>query len=202
MSFLTKFYRLLESMSILTFLRLTLDLFFSKILFPKARIIRRPYYIRNEGTFIFGKGFSSGPGLIIEVFGKTAKIEIGKNMMASHNLHIGALESVVIGDDVLIASGVYISDHSHGSYSGQMQSSPFDPPLNRRLVSSPVKIGSNVWIGEHVSILPGVIIGEGVVVGAGSVVTKNLPDFVIAVGVPAKIIKKYDPTNKIWKTEK
>ena len=202
MNSISKLFLLFKSMNIFTFISLVFDLIFSKIFFPKARIIRRPYFIRSEGSFLFGKGFSTGPGLVIEVFGKSAKIEIGRNMMASHNLHIGALESVIIGDDVLIASGVYISDHNHGKYSGEFQSSPFEKPVSRQLFSSPVKIGNNVWIGERVCILPGVSIGHGVIVGAGSVVTKNLPDFVIAAGSPAKIIKRFDKTNKIWRIEK
>ena len=55
-----------------------------------------------------------------------------------------------------------------------------------------VSIGNNVWIGEHVSILPGVTIGEGSVIGANSVVSKSIPPYSIAVGSPAKVIKKYD----------
>ena len=202
MSLITKSFKLYKSIGLIAFLRLTIDLIFSKIMFPKARIIRRPYYIRNEGTFVYGRGFSTGPGLIIEVFGENAKLEIGRNMMAYHNLHIGALESVIIGDDVLIASGVYISDHNHGSYSGEFQSSPFEAPVKRSLTSSPVIIGNNVWIGERASILPGVSIGDGVIIGAGSVVTKSLPNFVIAAGVPAKIIKSFDTEKNIWKSEK
>ena len=202
MSLITKSFKLYKSIGLIAFLRLTIDLIFSKIMFPKARIIRRPYYIRNEGTFVYGRGFSTGPGLTIEVFGENAKLEIGRNMMAYHNLHIGALESVIIGDDVLIASGVYISDHNHGSYSGEFQSSPFEAPVKRSLTSSPVIIGNNVWIGERASILPGVSIGDGVIIGAGSVVTKSLPNFVIAAGVPAKIIKRFDTEKNIWKSEK
>jgi lipopolysaccharide O-acetyltransferase len=202
MIFFKNFYILFKSFNLFAFIRLSIDLFISKIFFPKARILRRPFFIRNEGSFSFEKGFSTGPGLVIEVFGKSAKIEIGRNMMAYHNLHIGAVESVIIGDDVLIASGVYISDHNHGSYSGELQSSPFEPPVERSLTSSPVIIGNNVWIGERASILPGVSIGDGVIIGAGSVVTKSLPNFVIAAGVPAKIIKRFDTEKNIWKSEK
>ena len=185
-------------MNIMALLRLALDLLYSKIFFPKARIIRRPNYVKNEGGLDIGEGFSSGPGLIIDVIGKNARIEIGKNVMAYHNLHIGAIDSVVIGDRVLIASGVYISDHHHGNYSGDHQSSPLEPPIERPLTSSPVKIGDDAWIGERVSILPGVSIGNGVIIGAGAVVTKDLPDYVIAVGAPAKVIKKYDFNKKVW----
>ena len=189
---------LIRSLGVIGSVRLSLDLLITKVLFPRARVVRRPFYIRNEGSLIIGKKFSSGPGLIIDVIGKNAKIEIGQNVMAYHNLHIGAIDTVIIGNRVLIASGVYISDHQHGSYSGNHQSSPVDPPIERPLVSSQVIIGDDVWIGERVSILPGVSIGKGVVIGAGAIVTKDLPEYVIAVGVPAKAIKKYDFDKNIW----
>jgi lipopolysaccharide O-acetyltransferase len=198
MILITKSFKLYKSIGLIAFLRLIIDLIFSKIIFPKARIIRRPYYIRNEGTFVYGRGFSTGPGLIIDVFGENAKLEIGNNVMAFHNLHIGVLESVIIGDRVLIASSVYISDHSHGNYSGENQSSPIEPPVKRRLKSLPIKISDDVWLGERVTILPGVSIGKGTVVGAGSVVTSNLPENVIAAGIPAKIIKFFDFKQNKW----
>jgi len=195
---LNTLFRLYSSMNTMALLRLALDLLYSKIFFPKARIIRRPNYIRNEGRLDIGKGFSSAPGLIIDIFGENAKVKIGKGVMAYHNLHIGAIESVVIGDRVLIASGVYISDHSHGSYSGDSQSSPLESPAKRSLISSPVRIGDDVWLGEKVSILPGVSIGSGAIIGAGAVVTSNIPSYTIATGVPAKVIKKFDFDKKVW----
>jgi len=198
---LNTFFRLFSSMNIMTLFRLALDYLYSKIFFPKSRIVRRPNYVRSEGELDIGEGFSSGPGLIIDVIGKNARIKIGRNVMAYHNLHIGAIDSVVIGDRVLIASGVYISDHYHGNYSGDYQSSPLEPPIDRPLTSRPVKIGDDVWIGERVSIMPGVSIGNGVVIGAGAIVTKDLPDYVIAVGAPAMVIKRYDFNKKVWTPE-
>ncbi len=198
MTFLKKLSKLFHSMGVFGLIRLTLDLIYSKILFPKARILRRPFYIRNEGKLIIGTGFSCGPGLIIDVFGENAKVEIGQNVMAYHNLHIGAIESVVIGDRVLIASGVYISDHGHGKYSGEIQSNPLVPPVERTLTGASVKIGDDVWIGERVAILPGVSIGKGVILGAGAVVTSSLPDYVIAIGVPAKVVKVFDFEKNKW----
>jgi len=195
---MSKMINLIGSLGVIGSVRLVLDLLITKVLFPQARVIRRPFYIRNEGSLKIGKKFSSGPGLIIDVIGKNAKIEIGKNVMAYHNLHIGAIDSVIIGDRVLIASGVYITDHQHGSYSGNHQSSPLTPPIERPLVSSRVKIGDDVWIGERVSILPGVSIGKSVIIGAGAIVTKDLPDYVIAAGVPAKVIKKFDFDKGFW----
>jgi len=198
MKYLKKFLMLYHSMSLFSLIRLLVDLSYTKVFYPKTRIIRRPVYIRNEGSLTLGKGFSSGPGLIIEVFGENAKIEVGENVMAFHNLHIGAVESVIIGDRVLIASNVYISDHSHGNYSGISQSSPIEPPVKRELVSNPIEISNDVWLGENVSILPGVKIGKGSIIGAGAVVNNDVPDYCIAAGVPAKLVKKYSFEKKQW----
>jgi len=198
MKLLKNFLMLCSSMDIFSLIRLFFDLVYTKIFYPKARILRRPVYIRNEGSLILGKGFSCGPGLIIELFGATSKVEIGKSVMAFHNLHIGALDSVIIGDRVLIASGVYISDHSHGNYSGISQSSPIEAPVKRELVSNPIEIGNDVWLGENVSILPGVKIGNGSIIGAGSVVNNDVPNYCIAAGVPARLLKKYNFEKKQW----
>ena len=180
--------------------KLFFDFILSKILFPQVRILRRPFYIRNEGSLTIGKGFSSAPGLIIDIFGGNARVEIGDNVMAYHGLHIGAIDSVKIGDRVLIASGVYISDHSHGNYSGESQSNPLEPPAKRPLSSSSVKIEADVWLGENVSVLPGVFIGKGSIIGAGSVVISKIPDYSIAVGVPAKVIKRFNFDSEMWES--
>ena len=198
MTILKKIIKLCSSLGWISFFKLVLDVLYTKVHFPTARVIRSPVYIRNEGELKIGKGFSSGPGLIIDIFGFNARVDIGENVLAYHGLHIGSIDSVKIGNNVLIASGVYISDHSHGKYSGVDQSDPMEAPVARPLFSMPVNIGNNVWIGEKVSILPGVVIGDGAIIGAGSVVTKDVPSFSIAVGSPALVIKTYDFDNKKW----
>jgi lipopolysaccharide O-acetyltransferase len=126
-------------------------------------------------------------------------MHFGKGVQINDYVHITAIESVKIGNRVLIASKVYISDCSHGSYSGdQFDSEPNSIPIERPLFSKPVCIQDNVWIGESVSILPGVTIGEGSIIGANSVVSKSIPENVIAVGSPAKPIKKYNFETKRW----
>ena len=75
---------------------------------------------------------------------------------------------------------------------------PLIPPVERMLSSEPIIIGDDVWIGEFVAILPGVTIGKGAVIGTLSVVTKDIPEYSIAVGSPAKAIKTYDFEKKEW----
>ena len=92
----------------------------------------------------------------------------------------------------MIASFVLVTSQNHG----------IDPQkglyMNQDLKCAPVHIKKGAWIGEKVVILPGVIIGEGSVIGAGSVITKSIPDYSIAVGNPAHVIKKFDFLEKKW----
>ena len=114
-------------------------------------------------------------------------------------MHIGANESVVIGNRVLIASKVFISDHDHGAYGKDGQhTDPRIAPWDRPIFSSPVVIEDDVWIGESVSVLAGVRIGRGAIIGAMSTVTKDIPPYCIAVGSPARVIKKFNFTDSAW----
>ena len=121
------------------------------------------------------------------------------NFSASDFCHIGATNYIEFGDNVLLGSKVYITDHQHGRYSGERQSSPDTPPGERELTTDKsVIIGDNVWVGDNVVILPGVTIGSGCVIGANSVVSKSIPDNCIAVGVPARVIKRYEFEMQEW----
>lgn len=127
------------------------------------------------------------------------KIVIKSDVHINDYVHIGATNYVEIGNNVLIASRVFISDHNHGSYSGENQSDPNTTPKKRTLTkNSVVVIGDNVWIGDGVTILPDVKIGDGAIIGANSVVTSDVEEYSIAVGIPARIIKKFCFRNKKW----
>jgi len=127
-------------------------------------------------------------------------LRIGNNVEMNDYVHIAAGECVSIGNHVLIASRVFISDLNHGNYTGSLQDSPLSEPNTRKLSTNPVVINDDVWIGEGVSILAGVTIGKGSVIGASSVVTKDIPDYCIAVGNPAKVIKTYSFEKMEWIT--
>lgn len=184
-------------------LRLSCGVLFTKLFISRdARIVRMPIYIRGKRSIKFGKNFTAGTGVRLDAFpiNEMPVIIFGKNVQLNDYVHIGAIESVEIGDYTLIASRVFISDHNHGLYSGRTdESNPAVPPIDRPLVSKPVKIGCNVWIGEQVCILSGVTIGDGAIIGAGSIVNKDVPARSIVVGNPAKVIRMFDENIGEWK---
>ena len=119
-------------------------------------------------------------------------LRIESNCEIGHFAHIVATNSVIIEESVLIADKVFISDTMHVFSNPKI-------PIREQGISkkSAVVIGSGSWIGENVSIL-GASIGKNCVIGANSVVTKDIPDYSIAVGNPAKVIKFYDFKTATW----
>lgn len=179
----------------LSFCKLKTMLFFSS-----ARLIRFPIDIRGGGID-FGKSLTTGKYCRLETHANTKEmvLHFGNDVQINDFVHIVASKKVTIGNNVLIASKVFITDCEHGSYKGNEEdSSPLTAPKERKLSSDAVCIEDNVWIGESVSILPGVTIGKGSVIGANSVVTKSIPENSVAVGSPAKVIKKFNFSTNIW----
>lgn len=188
-----------NAFSISEFLTTLYAFVITKIFYRDARLIRRPFYVRGISSLNYGKGFTTGHGCRFDLPGKNLKtLIIGDNCRIGDYVHIVACENVQIGNNCLMASKIFISDTSHGSYSGTHQSSPIDSPNERELNFKPVTIGENVWIGENVCILPGVKIGNGCIIGANSVVNNNILENCIAVGIPAKVIKKWNEKLSRW----
>lgn len=174
----------------------------TKIFYKNARLIRRPFYIRGRKSFSYDSGLTLGHGCRFDLKGDNSnRLQIGKNCEIGDYVHIVAHDSVKLGDNVLIASKVFISDTSHGNYTGQNQDGPNTRPNDRPLHTKPVVIESNVWLGDNVVVLPGVTIGSGSIIGANSVVSKDVPKNTISVGVPAKVIKEYNFDKEMWLTE-
>ena len=110
-------------------------------------------------------------------------IRVGKNVFINTGCTMQDQGGIVIGNGVLLGHRCTIATLNHD----------LDPARRQDLLPAPVHIGDNVWIGANVTILPGVTIGEYAVVAAGAVVTKDVPDYAVVGGVPAKVIRYLDP---------
>ena len=117
-------------------------------------------------------------------FDNGKNIFIGNNFTGNFNLTILDIKEVYIGDNVMIGPNTLITTVGH----------PLNPKGRRDHLAqaSEIHIGDDVWLGGNVTILPGVTIGNNVVVGAGAVVSKDIPDNSLAVGVPARVVKEIE----------
>ena len=195
-------YNKFETYGFLGLIRMFYNLVLTKVFFHRVRLIRFPIEIRGKKFIEFGENLTTGTGCRIEAipfYSPKMIIKFGKNIEINDYVHIAGISSVIIGDNVLIASKVFISDIQHGCYSGdEMHDHPDVPPGDRSLSSKDVLIEENVWIGESAVVLAGVTIGKGSIIGANSVVSKSIPPYVIAVGCPAKVIKKFNFKTQQW----
>lgn len=162
----------------------------------KPLAVGRDYLINGSQYMEIGDACYLGSGAWVECIDNyrgiqsfTPKLSIGKNFSMQKNCHIGCIERIEIGDNVLLGSKIYITDHFHGEITKEALNLP---PIERPLSSKPIKIGNNVWVGDNVCIMPGVTLGNNVIVGANAVVTHSFPDNTVIAGVPARIIRKLD----------
>ena len=185
----------------------SISLVATKLFYPGARLVRRPFYIRGKAFMKYGNGFTTGYHCRFDINNEAAdganseekRLIIGKNCKIGDNVHIVASKKVIIGDDCLMASKIFISDTNHGEYSNEeFMSSPSVAPDARLLYTAEVIIGDRVWIGENAVILPGVTIGDGVIIGANSVVNRDIEANCIAAGSPARVIKIWNEEKNQW----
>lgn len=152
-------------------------------------------YIRNGGLIEIGYNFQANSGIHFNPIGgdtvlrlvtyfSTSKIIIGNNVGIS-NSTIGCYEKIEIEDNVMIGGSVRIWDTDFHSLDPVIRTSGNDTDIR----TAPIKICSHAFIGSGSIILKGVTIGRNSIIAAGSVVTKNIPDNVIAGGNPCKIIR-------------
>ena len=159
--------------------------------FGRASVLQAPIRLKGEQCIEIGARVVIGPNSWLEVLDiNTAKgpvISIGDGTSTAGFLTITAAERVVIEENVLIARYVYISDHSHQSEGAHL-------PIKSQGVTkiSPVRICEGAWLGQGVVVCPGVTIGRNSVVGANSVVRHSVPDFCVAAGAPARIVRRTD----------
>lgn len=177
---------------------------------PKNLRFEMPRRISNPQCIWIGDNVSLGPGCFLTATRKypgafmqdapaveaqefDPVIRIGHRVSATGYLTIGATNRVDIGDDVLFASHIFISDNQHGHANVDL---PYKYQPLQKL--SPVSIGRGCWIGEHVVVMPGVDIGEMSIVGANSVVTRSVPPRSIVVGSPAVVVRQWNTESGSW----
>lgn len=159
--------------------------------------------VQNPQCLHFGKNVGIGSytylGPIIEDNGHiySPSISIGEGTWVGKHCSIAAIDKVEIGKHVLFAGYVHITDHSHGY---EDITRPITPqPLFSK---GPIVIEDDCWLGFNCEILSGVHIGKHCVVAARAVVTKDVPDYSIVAGNPARIIKQYNFDTKQWEKVK
>jgi acetyltransferase-like isoleucine patch superfamily enzyme len=136
---------------------------------------------KNIGNNCKYKGFTNS-------FHYSSYISFGNNVFIGPNADFDGAGGIEIGNGVIFAPDVCIYSRTHNFDSEDLNALPFDNVM----LTAPVVIKDYVWIGRKVIILPGVTIGTGAIIGAGAVVSKDIPDYAIAVGNPAKIVKYRD----------
>jgi acetyltransferase-like isoleucine patch superfamily enzyme len=121
------------------------------------------------------------------------RIVIGHRVTSTAGLQIAALNEIIIEDEVMFASNINLTDGLHG-YQTADEPYKYQPMFK----IAPIHIQRGCWIGQNVVIQPGVTIGQQTIVGANSVVNRSLPARCIAVGSPARVIKRWDAGRQAW----
>lgn len=161
----------------------------------KNFLLESPFFLTGGKYMSIGDNFSCLDRARIECLDTyfnerfSPELSIGHNVIINKNFHLGCINKIVIGNNVLFASNIYITDHHHG-YSDERDATI--PPAKRKLISKGgVFIEDDVWVGENVVIMPNVTIGKGCVIGANSVVTKSFPEYCVIAGAPARLLRDF-----------
>lgn len=156
-----------------------------------------PLYVQGTKNIIIGSDVLIQHKSWLAALPLTGSIKseliIEDKCVIGHFNEIFATKSIILEKNVLTADRVYISDNLHGYTDVNM------PIMNQPIIQNGtgLRIGEGSWIGVGVAIL-GANIGKHCVIGANSVVTKDIPDYSVAVGIPAKVIKHYDQETQKW----
>lgn len=172
--------------------RLWVRLFVNPFIHKKGKNTTIRFNSRMD-LFPFNK-FEIGANCMVEDFATinngVGEVIIGNNVgVGLSNVIIGPVE---LGNYVMLAQNIVISGLNHG------YEDVTTPPRMQKVVTQKITIEDNVWIGANSVITAGVTIGKHTVIGAGSVVTKDIPPFSVAVGNPARVIKKYNFETNSW----
>jgi acetyltransferase-like isoleucine patch superfamily enzyme len=178
---------------------------------PKGLRIDLPRRIVNPQRMRLGDDIRLGPGSFLMALTQyptvsmqgpnhrrfeqffDSEIVIGDRVTATGALQVTAHKKIIIENDVLFASNIFISDGTHG-YETPREPYKYQPIWK----ISPIVIGEGSWVGQNVVILPGVTIGPFSIIGANSVVTKSIPGKCIAAGNPARVRKRWNEVEQAW----
>lgn len=158
----------------------------SLVAFPSGSLYNEQWIRIGEGSMIgpwvsLSAGMAPGQQMLAYPV-----VDIGSRVVIGRGSHIVGHLRIEIGDDVQTGPYVYITDQNHAYLD------PDQPIGIQRPCDAPVSIGAGSWLGAGVTVLPGSRIGRNVTVGAGAVVTGDLPDHCVAVGAPARVVKRFE----------
>lgn len=161
---------------------------FKAIIFKPLIIVGREYITLCRSVIVR----QNSSLYAIRIDGNDPELIMNEGCSLGYNNHIAAVRRVVLGKNVQTANNVYISDNLHGYENVEI------PVMHQPVTyKADVSIGDGSWIGENACIL-GATIGTNCVIGANSVVTGDIPDYSVAVGAPARVIKRYNINSKAW----
>jgi acetyltransferase-like isoleucine patch superfamily enzyme len=156
--------------------------------FGPRSVLQLPVRLAGERHIAIGADVFVGAGSWLQTLGDDepgVKLELGDGTSIAGNCVLSAAHSVRLGRKVLLARNVYISDHIHA------YGDPELPVLEQGIEQiEPVAIGDGAWLGQNVVVCPGVRIGAGAVIGANAVVTEDVPERSLAVGAPARVVRR------------
>ena len=160
--------------------------------FGKRSVLSMPARLAGVENIEVGERVFFGPGCWLQTLSREGhaapRLIVGSGTCVSGTAVLSAASEVVLEDEVLLARNVYVSDHIH-------RYDDLTRPILAQGVDKvqAVRICRGAWLGQNVVVCPGVTIGKGSVIGANSVVTRDIPDYCVAVGAPAKVVKRFGP---------
>lgn len=153
----------------------------SQIVFKLNHTMPNTDEYNNLVKELFGENIGENSTVMAPIAGAAFdRVKIGDNVFINSNSLLMARGGITIEDDVMIAANVQLLSNNHDEYDRQV------------LTCKPIHIKKGAWIGAGASILPGVTIGENAIVGAGAIVTRDVGDCEVAVGIPARVVKTLD----------
>ncbi len=172
---------------------------FRKTIKAKGGSCGKCLYLAHPECIQFEKLFIKD-GFRIECYTEYAGVEIPQTKISfSNNVIIGynftalVANNITVGSNTIFASNVALISENHG-----IEVETEVPYYAQKLSTGPITIGEGCWLGQNVIILPNVTIGDKCIIGSNSVVTKSIPSFSIAVGMPARVVKTYNFELHCW----